>query len=280
MPNTEIYTNFESVGELVGAYMGMSEKASEPEYIERIIKQAHGKAASAFDIATAATAGAGYLAHVYEFGVAGITRGQPRFFDATDPAARLYYHEITGDGGNQEIGWGWRPATQPNPQPTTADTGVASKYLRKLSRRKYIFWNKAFVMESGETVEIKAYNSNYLFVPFGQYASKNPENKRGFVMFNTTNKGPITSKPGASTKDTFTAHWLNWWGQAGAEIMESDMTASVTTDIEIAEAEIAKRAAASPMKPVRATNITSASASSRTWMKRLFGAKRKIRKVR
>lgn len=280
MPNAEILTNLETLGEMIGAYMGMSEKADDPDYIERIIKQAHGKAASAFDIATAATAGAGYLTHVYEFGVAGITRGQTRFFDATAPEARLYIHEITGDGGNQEIGWAWRPATQPNPRPTTADTGVPSKYLRKVSRRKYVFWNKAFVMESGETVEIKANNSNYLFVPFGNKASKNPENKRGFVMFNTTNKGPITTRPGASSKGTFSAHWLTWWGQTGAGIMEADMEESVASDIKLAQAEIDKRTKMAPMKPVQSTNIAGASVSSRNWMKRFFGGKRKIRKVR
>lgn len=277
--SAKVLSNLESVGDLIGSLKGMGEAMEEDEYIETLIQQAHGKAANAFDVAAAATAGAGHLTHVFEFGVPGITRGQPKFADPTAPEARLWIHRLSGKGGNQDIGYTFRPATQPNPQPTTAETGVASKYLRKLSRRKYIFWNKAFVMETGQTVSIKAKNSDFLFIPFGDNPPTNPANKRGFVMYNTTKLGPISAKPGASSKGTFTAFWMNWWASAGNELIEQDMRASVESDIKKAEADIAKRTAAESMKPVQATNIIGSVNTSRSWMKKLFGAGRKVREI-
>lgn len=278
--SAKVLSNLESVGDLIGSLKGMGEAMDEDAYVEALIKQAHGKAANAFDVAAAATAGAGFLTHVFEFGVPGITPGTPSFPDPTRPEARLWVHSIHGQGGNQDIRYAFRPATQPNPQPTTESTGVSSKYLRKLSRRKYVFWNRAFVMETGQTVEIKARNSDFLFVPFRGETPRNPNNRKGFVMYNTTKLGPISAKPGATSKGTFTAFWMSWWSTAGNEIIEQDMRESVESDIKKAEAEITKRAAAEAMKPVETTNIIGTVNASRSWMKRLFGAGRKISEVR
>jgi hypothetical protein len=269
-----ILTNLESIGDLIGAYIGMAEGVDEEAYAELIIKQAHNKAGSVFDLDTAAKAGAGFLSHAYEFGVAGISEGPTKFADATSPAARLWVHEITGKGGTQEIGWTWRPALQRNPQPTTASTGVPSKYLRKLSRRKYIFWNKARVMEDGLTVDIKPKNGKFLFVPFGKNSEST--NPRNFVMYDTTRKqSAITARPGEKSEGTFTAHWNMWWAETGGGIMEDDMRASVNEDIRIADAEIQARLAHTKLKSIQTTNIHGARASSLKWMKKIFGSHRK-----
>lgn len=271
----EMMSNLESLGEMIGALEGMSEGLDRPEYIAGLIKQAHGKATSAFDLAAAATGGAGHLDHVFEYGTAGITPGPVKFPDPTSPAARLYVHQLSGHGGNQDIWYTFRPARQRNPQPTVASTGVASKYLAKLSRRKYIFWNRALVMETGQTVSVRAKNSDFLFVPFGGEVANNPLNRRGFVMWNTKKLGPITSTPGRDTKGQFTAFWMNWWGSAGSNLMNADMMKSVTIDTEKAVAAAAARANRESMKPAQATNVLGAAASGKSWVKKWFMSKRR-----
>jgi hypothetical protein len=263
-------SNLESVGDLVGSLKGIGDGIEEDDYIEGLIKQAHGKATNVFNVAAAATASTGRMAHVYEYGTHGITPGQPKFADPTSPAARLWVHWVKGSGGNQNIGYSFRPALNRNPQPTVASTGVSSKYLAKLSKRKYVFWNRAFVMETGQTVSIKAKNGDFLFVPFGNTTPTNPANTRGFVMWNSTKLGAITARPGQKTKGEFTKFWMAWWATAGNEIIENDMRVNVTMDIEKAVAEAAKRAAAEKVKPVQAANIPAAATGARAWARNLF----------
>lgn len=273
--SAKVMSNLESVGDLVGSLKGISEGLSEDSYIESVILQAHGKATNAFDLAAAATASTGRMTHVFEFGTAGITEGNVKFADPTSPAARLWVHTISGRGGNQDIGYSFRPALNRNPQPTTRTTGVPSKYLKKLSRRKYIFWNKAFVMETGAPVEIRAKNGNFLFVPFNKEAPRNPMNRKGFVMWNSNSLGPISAVPGKTTKGEFTSFWMGWWASAGENIVEKDMRASISADIEKAVADATKKAAATVVKPVQTADIQGASHKSENWMKRIFGSRRR-----
>ena len=263
--------NLESIGDMVGALSGISDGLDEDKYIERIIQQAHGKAANAFDAAAAGAARAGALAHVFEYGTAGITPGIPKFPDPTRPEARLWEHRIIGQGGVQQISYAFRPALNRNPQPTTASTGVPSKYLRRLSKRKYVFWNKAFVMETGRTVEIKAKNGDFLFVPFYGKASSNPMNRRGYMMWNSKRQGPLTNTPGAHTKGKFTAFWLGWWAAEGSNNMETDMRRQITTDITAAERQMQLRTLRAPLKPASAVNVHGAAARARSAINKMFG---------
>lgn len=263
--------NLESVGEMIGSLQGISEGLDEPRYVERVIRQAHGQAAYAFDVAAAGAAAAGAIKHVFEYGVPGITPGVPKFPDPTRPEARLWEHRITGVGGSQKISYAFRPALNRNPQPTTASTGVPSRYLRKLSRRKYVFWNKAFVMETGRTVQIKPKNGSLLFVPFYGKPSVSPNNHRGYMM----SPNPISLRPGENTRGKFTAFWMGWWAGDGQNEMELDMRKQITTDIQIAEKEMQKRALSTPMKPSGTVNVHGASARARAAVRKMFG--RKIR---
>lgn len=271
MARTKMMNNLDAVGEAVGALMGIADGLEEDEYIESLVRDAHGKAAKAFDVAAAAAGAAGHLTHVFEFGTAGITRGQPKFMDPTSEAARLWTHKVTGTGGNLDIGYTFRPALNRNPIPTTRDTGVPSKYLRRISKRKYVFWNKAFVMETGQTVEIHAKRGNYLFVPFNNEAPRNPLNRKGFVMWNTKRQGPIMAQPGRTTKGTFTAFWMRWWASQGEEVMAADMMKNVEYDTKKAEKELAKRANSHPVKPAAANNPLSVAKRARFTAKQNFG---------
>lgn len=267
-----ILSNFEAIGDMIGALSGMNDALDSETYMDGLIRSAHGKAATAFDIAAAATAKTGNITHVYEYGVMGITRGQPRMADPTAPNARLYVHTLLGRGGTQDIAYTFRPATQPNPEPTPEDTGVDSEYLSRLSDRKYYFYNKALVMETGRVVHIKPKNGEFLFVPFYGEPSRDPTNNRGYMMWDSKRHGPLFNRPGASSKGQFTTLWMNWWSSAGSKIMFEQMDKSVSMDIDIAMAEATKRANAEGLKPVQTTDMMAAIASARTLFGRIFKA--------
>lgn len=266
----KVLSNLEAIGDLVGALAGIDSAVDDESYMEGLIKSAHGKAATAFDIAAAATAKTGRFTHVYEYGVMGITRGQPRFAEPTDPRARLYVHRLVGHGGEQDIEYTFRPATQPNPRPTPEDTGVDSKYLSKLSDRQYFFYNKAYVMETGRVVEIKPKNGNFLFVPFYGEPPRNMLNTRGYMMWDARRHGPLYNRPGKSTKGEFTQFWMAWWESAGSQIIQADMEKSVTMDIDMAMAEATKRAAVENMKPVTETDMPGTIASAKSLFSKIF----------
>lgn len=266
--------NLESVGEMIGALKGIEAGLDEDEYMEGLIKEAHGKAANAFNLAAAATAKTGAIRHVYEFGVNGITEGKVKFPDPTAPEARLFQHTISGTGGNQDIGYTFRPALNRNPDPTVEKTGVPSKYLQRLSKRKYVFWNKAFVMETGMTVQNKSKQSHgMLFLPFNNEPSRaNPPYPNGHVMWNTNLRGnPAAKVPGEHVQGNFTATWLSWWGAAGQDLMEQDMKRNIYADIDKAMAQAAKSANANAVKPAASTNVTGAVAKAASFVKKLFG---------
>lgn len=273
----QMMNNLEAVGDMIGSLKGIADGLESDVYMEGLIEEAHGKAANAFDLAAASAGAAGHMTHAWEFGTAGITAGPVRFPDPVAPSARLWEHWMVGNGGNQDIGYSFRPALNRNPRPTVASTGVPSKYLAKLSNRKYIFWNKAYVMETGQTVEITPKSGNLLFIPFyGQPAMDG--SKRTFMMF----PGNAQLRPGRSSKGTFTSFWMSWWAHSGNEIIEHDMEKNVTIDLAKAEAEAAKKAAAQAMmKPAAAVNVLGVSAKARSLARRVFGTKRKTqRRVR
>ena len=273
MASARSLNNLDSIGEMLGQLSGMADGLDEDRYIAAVIRDAHEVASKRFDISAAARASTGHLNHVYEFGVPGITRGTPSFTDPTSPSARLYEHTIKGVGGQQNIGYSFRPALARNPQPTTKDTGVPSQYLRRLSKRKYVFYNKAFVMESGQSVSIKSERGDkgLLFVPTpGQNAPRN------FVMYPTKLKGAVRTQPGRTSKGTFTAFWLSWWSRAGAEIMESEMRTAISMDIKKAASDAQKAAAAVTVKPASTNNPVGVAAKAKAKAKSLFGRRTKL----
>lgn len=269
MPS-KIFTNLEALGDVIGALRGIGDGVEADEYMEGVIRQAHGHAANAFNMAAAATAKTGSIAHMYEFSTPGITKGQALHPDPTSPDARLWIHTLIGHGGSMELGYSFRLARERNPRPTTADTGVASKYIAKLSRRKYVFWNKAMVMETGRPVEIKAHNSDFLFVPFYGEPPTNPLYNRGYLMWDSTRLGPLIAHPGAQTKGNFTAFWQGWWASAGNQVMTDQIELDVTMDIERTMTEATSKADAESMKPIQEVNLAATARSARAMYKKLF----------
>lgn len=237
--------NMDAVAEAIGTVYGIDEETKSADYLDRLAKDAHNDASIEFDMAVAATAGAGYLTHVFEYGVPGITPGPSTFSDPIAENARLYAHWFRGTRGHYDVDYVFRPATRPNPTNTTKTTGVRSKYLSKLSKRKYIFFNRAWVMEMGQDVEIAPLRSNFLFIPSDQ-------DPRGFIMWNAKLKGPIHATPGRETKGTFTAFFENWWSSQGIARMDRDIQNNITTDITRVMDAAEARAARYALEPVSA----------------------------
>jgi len=215
------------MGEILGVVDGF-DMATDSGYIDGLVIEAHRMASDQFDITAAATANAGYLTHVFEYGVPGITHGPMRHADPTAPTARLWTHQIGGRSGVFNINYLFRPAVTRNPNQTVARTGVKDKYIKRLSRRKYVFRQRARVTEMGEEVTIKSKHNRLLFVPFYGKPPRNSKSKRGYAMV----PGPITAVPGRNSAGTFTAFWSQWWGSEGSRIMQEHIETQARKDIE------------------------------------------------
>lgn len=260
----KMQNNLDVVGELSGTLQGLDQATRSPDYMESLIRAAHNKAAKEFDNFAAATGAAGVIPHMFEFGTAGVTEGPSRF-RPTDKAAQLWVHVLEGTGGNQEVSFTFRPAVARNPRPTTRSTGVPSKYLRRLSNRKYVFYNKAFVMESGQEVTIDARNGDYLFIPFRHEPPRGKyENTRGYMMWNARKYGPVKAMPGRDVRGNFTKLWGTWWASTGGPMMEGDMVKDFNVDMDRILAASAARAATQRPQPASTVKVEATAAKAET----------------
>lgn len=228
----ELKVDFSGVEEAVGMVQGIADGAQDPRYIDGLINAAHNVASLEFDIDVAATAGISYLSHVYEFGTVGITRGDPVFSDPTSQDARLWMHTIRGKGRTQNIGYVFRPAMMPNPEPTPEFTGVDQEVLDRLSGEKYIFRSKAAVIEYGVTVHIKPKTKKVNFVPFyGKPSWAYPGETHIFRPID--GRQPMVSNPGdlSGMTGSFTKFWISWWKSRGEALMDGSANENFIEDV-------------------------------------------------
>lgn len=226
-----LVTNLDALGKVVGAAQAMDEGFNQ-QYINSVIQAAHSDVKNAFDIAAAATAQAsGNMSHMYEYGVPGITRGKPAFASGAEDAAHLYVHTLDTRHDGATVNYVFRPALIRNPQPTVESTGVPSRFLKRLSRRKYVFKNRAFITETGQSVSISG--NPWLFVPFGKEGPRNynnPNAKYNFMFYNTDRLGPIKSRPGRKNRGAFSAFWAAWWASEGSRKLSEHMEENIQED--------------------------------------------------
>ena len=257
MPGMQWNVDFGQVSKAIGAVYGIADASEMPQYLSNILDDAHAEAAEAFDrtAATIAAAGGG-IKHMYEWGTTGINneRTTRRFSDPTSPQARLYQHVIAGEGSNiKDITWVPRQSVVPVPRPTVKKTGIEKRYLDKLSNNRYVFYNKAMVMETGQEVTLAHSKTGLLFVPF--YGNPSPDaratdKRRGFMMY-PLSKGPITMRPGAKVAGRFTALWTGWWNQTGVRMMELRANSDFNRHIAMVLTE-AEKGASTQLSPVQA----------------------------
>lgn len=232
--------NLAEVASLVGTVYGMDRAVRTNIYIDHLMRAAHAEAAEQFnkDIASQAIATQRFN-HMYEWGTAGINKGRTtRNMNPLNPEAMLWKHRLTGGRTKHKgIDWTFRASKVAVPQPTTAKTKVARKYLDRLSGRKHIFYWKAPIIESGMKVMLRPKYAEKIFVPFyGQPRSPKLtayDRKRGFLF----HKGPLTNIPGHGTiqgrdlAGNFSAFWEEWWNSAGSTILEQSMYRAVDEQV-------------------------------------------------
>lgn len=276
-----MYGDFDAIAEIGGTLSGVKYiTEDQDQYIDMLVTDAHQDVSKEFDMAAAASGR--YISHMFEYGTAGITPGATKFAPL-DPRARLWEHRLIGKGGHKEVSFVFRPATMPNPRPTTASTGVKQEYLRHLSNRKYIFWNRALVTEMGTEVNISAKNGKWLFVPFyGNPSYSNPNNNRGYMMWNSDQFGPIKATPGRTKVGRFGALWDGWWSGVGDSMLSNKVYEQYNDDLKaaIAAAEIrAKRRSMKPSGLIAASNkkvhARAKKSAATTFMSRALGRVRK-----
>lgn len=226
--------DFSGIEDLIGTGEGVADGANDQQYISGLINAAHNVASLEFDVDAAATAAAGALTHMFEFGTTGITRGAQRFGDPTSPEARLWTHHISDQGRSQNISYMFRPAVAPNPRPSATFYGVPNAVIRKLSRRKYVFAQKAAVNELGTTVHIKPKDKPFNFVPFYGKPARNPDYaNRTYIFRPIEGNLPMESTPGddAGMTGTFTMFWNTWWAGRGRELLSGTASETFNKDV-------------------------------------------------
>lgn len=206
----QLMADLTSVAEFIGAGEAMAETVNNQEYMDEIIKAAHGLVEDEFNVEVAAAAAAGdQLRHMFEWGTQGINRGKSDMRpNPLSDTARLWVTTLSGHGSNQTLTYAFRPSFAMVPKPTTAETGMDQEDIRMLE--DHVFTSKAMVFETGSPVTIRPQNANFLIIPYyesqrGSTMFSDADKERGFTL----SKGPHTFSPGeaAGSVGRFTAFW-------------------------------------------------------------------------
>jgi hypothetical protein len=207
-----IDADFNGMSNMLGVIQGMTETISTEYYKAPIMHLFHAKAVVRFDrtMATMAMSNPKRYHHVYEWDSVGINK------------AKLWRHEFKRSGASYTAGYHFITSKKPIPLPTPRNTGVAQKYLSKLSGRRYIFRYKAEIMEHGIPVVIKPRYSKHLFIP-------GPYNVRKFIL--TTKPKTVSNPGGTAVKGAFATQWITWWRGNTAKVFNEDVRPRLEKDI-------------------------------------------------
>lgn len=262
--SAKVISNIDQLAEGIGSYIGMMEGLDQQNYMDNVLEGAFVKALPEFNMYAA---GRGMsdpesFGHMWEFGTAGITRGNSKY-TPMNPNARLWETRMTGHGVNKTIGFIFKPAKSFNPPQTTESTGgvdqdVLDRLKGNTGERKYRFPNRAFVFESGTDVNIFPKRSKVLFIPIeteGMPSGVKDQQKaeeRGYVWAkaHTYSPGEFSGATGQ-----FTGMFGAWWAGPGGQAMFESMAERVETDLIEVDGTIrtTKR-----MTPVQMSNIGTA----------------------
>lgn len=214
--------DFNEVTDIIGAIRGIDDVAETSYYIDDLLRVGHAIAAEQFDIDTAAAAAAGHhLNHMYEWGTAGINRGEGMAMNPLSKAAQLWVHRFGGRNGKRSIDFEFKPSVIPVPLPTPQSSGIPAEELQKGPFRRHVFHWKAPVMELGLTVHIRPDQAKALWVPV----------RPGFFIFT---KKTLTVVPGRRLAGNFTTHWLGWWSATGLDMINGIVQGEFQGDLDAA----------------------------------------------
>jgi len=276
--SSKVISNIDQLAEAIGSYIGMMKGLEQQTYMDSVLEGAFARTLPAFNAHAAARglADPRSYGHMWEFGTAGITRGNAKYTPMNENA-RLWKTVMTGTGTTKNIAFTFKPAKSFNPPQTEEETGVDQDVLDRLKgntgERKYRFPNKAFVFESGTDVRVLPVRSKVLFIPIkteGMPAGvKDPSaaEERGYAWA----KSHVYS-PGEYSGATgqFTAMFGSFWLGTGGEMMFKHMSERVETDLIEIDGTIrtSKR-----MTPVQASRIKAASKRGESKTRKQFTLK-------
>lgn len=235
-PAVRFYVDMESINDLIATVFATEAMGTGSRYLQRNIKASFNHADNEFNREIATTAAAsGKYSHMFEWGTAGINDAPTNMTqEPTEESARLWHAFMTQTQRSSTIDFTFKPSVAIVPKPTEEKTGIPEEITSKLS--DHVFWNKAKVMETGETVTVSRINAKKLFIPliykgpsfFGKYALVN---------------GPTEPTPGKSEffrshAGTFTTAFKTFWEGRGAELMQQQVEQFYTTDLNAAVDQI------------------------------------------
>jgi hypothetical protein len=263
--------DFSELASTIGAFEGIADAASNERYVGAALDDAHAIVSKEFDSeVTAAAMASGRMNHMFEWGTQGINSGRTtRRINPLSAEARLWRDTLKGMGATRTLGFDFEPSKVPVPVTTTNATGISQKFLTKLQQNKYVFWNKAAVMESGSQVTITPKPGKKLFIPLVGRTSveglRPVDIARGFIMTPHT----VTSQPGKKTAGTFSAYWMDFWNNRGEKMMRERFSAIVQKDVDTTVAATSRggRTAGPPSSAEFRAQVKSAQARAAQTMK-------------
>ncbi len=262
----KIATNFEGLAGIIGKFRGMAEAADDTSFIQELLVSANDRTLQRFNIAAAAFNSGNQrnlnrrFPHMYEYGTAGITqgRGGVRFADPTSQASRLWVFNTVPAGNTVETFVTFRDAVAPNlkPMERTDLEGLPLETVQAMSTRKYVFKERARLVEYGAIVSITPKYAQALIYP-------TKDNERGYGFW-TKQMGPmqqrlesVTGNNSASRhKGAFTSFFLKWWNTTGEQAVIDSAHNSFRARI---GAATRYGTVNKTLKPVQTTNVIGAS---------------------
>lgn len=216
-----------------GVLQGLSTTVESDRFITPVVENAHVLMANEFDLSMDLKVEP-YLDryhHVYEWW------NSPLPWDQ----ARLWRHELKGAGANNRIAtWSWKASKTPIPDHyerksygSKWSSHLEDQDIDMLSKRKYIFYWKAPIMEYNTPVKVRPRYAKQLFVPTPRGAPKN--------RFTFRDEITINNPGGEETTGAFTAAWVTWWSRTGPLIMEESVEKSVKQGVEKATIKALKK---------------------------------------
>lgn len=224
------YVDMESINDLIGTIFATEKMGTGSRYLQRNIKASFNHADNEFkrEITTTALA-SGQFSHMFEWGTKGINDAPTDMSQApNEETARLWRTFMTQTQRSSTIDFTYKPSVAIVPKPTEEKTGIPEDITSKLS--DHVFWNKAKVMETGQTVTVKRINAKKLFIPLAYKGITGP---KAFVMVNgPTNPTPGRSEFYRSHAGTFTSAFKTFWEGRGSVLMQEQVEGFYNTDLD------------------------------------------------
>lgn len=217
----EVSGDFSEIGHTMGLLSGMAAEVKTDRYLGDVISYVHSELAKRFDEHMDFAVGAApkRFSHVYEW------NARPGNDRAAD---RLWSHKLLGSGGRRNATFVWKASIKPIPTPQERKNiegdpmqDVPQEEIDQLSKRRYIFYWKAPIMEYNSGVTITPKYAQALFIPTGD-----PANPYVFV-----NEFRNLQPGGEANTGQFTAEWTSWWASMAPHFFEQGIRESLENDL-------------------------------------------------